>query len=258
MIIQLNSSGVHAKRYVEEVFAESLEKEGFICPDNNSLCWYRIKNDAILNSIVFFSSWNKLPLAMSIGYAMHPLFVRPVHTTSIKFSNIPTDSERFREQPLVGNGALSYQQYSQDIKVMVPRNSGNGLYTFENVILPKMEQATSIEACYQVHKDIRLNYKYNDMFIKFKTISDVFVDEAIYVEDTEVYPYCIQSIERHIQLYQERCAAEPNVRSHQDSLKVWEQRNAAIQNGAREEYIQILKEREEANRCFLKQKYGIL
>jgi len=37
-------ANLHAKNYVDAVFAQSLLDDGFVCPDDKSLCWYRVTN----------------------------------------------------------------------------------------------------------------------------------------------------------------------------------------------------------------------
>lgn len=70
-MIDKYNANVHARRYIEEVFAERLRSEGFVCADNNSFCWYRIVNEKIVNSIIFCSTWVNLPLMLSMGYGIH-------------------------------------------------------------------------------------------------------------------------------------------------------------------------------------------
>lgn len=248
--MNIHHGSIHAKRYIEEVFSEKLQNEGFASPDNQLLCWYRIRNNVIVNSIVFYSAWSNLPLMLSVGYGIHPLFHKPAYTTRLDYPRKPSDSELLREQPLIESGAINamgYRPFSSDVQVMAPGHGGKGIYTFEGVILPKMKNATTIESCYQMHKDIRMQYKYDNLKTKFAGIASVFVDEAIYIGDTEMYPYCIESAERHIVLLNKRCATNPLSKANRESLKEWELRKSVLTEGGREEYLQILNNRLNTN-----------
>ncbi len=250
----------HVKRYVEAVFAGRLREEGFVCPDDKLLCWYRVTNDNIVNSIIFYSVWSS-PLVLFAGYSIHPLFQNPVFTASAVFKDRPFESELFCEQALVEDypvNSMCYSNFSHDIPVMVPGVGGRGIYTLDGIILPKMKQAASIEACYQMHKDSRLRGYCENVATKFRTVAGVFIDEAIYVGDSEVYPYCMESTERHIEQSQKRCAAAPHKRALREALNEWELRKAALAEGGREEYLPILNARLEANRKALQKKLGAM
>ena len=53
---------IHAKKYIQAVFEERLREEGFRCPDEKLLCWYRMRSDVLYDTIVFRSSWPNVPL----------------------------------------------------------------------------------------------------------------------------------------------------------------------------------------------------
>lgn len=236
----------HTKRYVDAVFAEKLRKEGFACPDDRHICWYRVMNDTVVNSIVFYSVWPNMPILLFAGYGIHPLFEKPVYTTNAFFSGRPVDPDRFKEQPLMKKDAMN-RVFANDIQVMVPNDGKNGLHIFEDVILPKMENVTSVESCYQLHKNRHLDIKHNDLKIKFGNLSGVFVDEAIYVGDSEVYPYCLENAQRRIEMLKD--AWRPSRRA---ACKLWERRKDALLGNTREDYLQELDRRMSENKAELK------
>lgn len=248
---------IHAKRYVQSVFEKRLREEGFVCPDEKLLCWYRLHNGEIVNSIVFFSVWSNMPLMLSVGYGIHPLFQKPVYTGSVNFPKRPIEAEHFLQQPLVENrpiNAMGYIRYAEDIQVMAPGCDGKGIYTFDEILLPQMNSVDSVETCYLRHKNNRLNYKNDDPATKFASISDIFVDEAIWVDDTQAYPYCIHRTINLIERYQQYCKDNPGNTSYQTALHNWELRKSALVDGTRRAYLRVLEKRKQENLAYMKKK----
>lgn len=251
---------IHAKRYVDEVFSARLREEGFICPDAKSLCWYRITGEEIVNSIVFFASWSIIPIHLEIGYGIHPLFQKPAHSTSVRYPNRPISHEVFCTQALVENFPISdmrYSVYSGDIQVYAPARNGRGVFTFDCVILPKMESACSIQEVYKMHKAWYLTLHQGQLEKAFYNVSSTFIDEAIYVDDAEMYPYFMPGINRTIDAFHELCQARSNNKEYQVELREWEDRRNALSGMGRLDYLSILEHRKATN---LKQckKWGII
>ncbi len=42
---------LHAKMYIDAVFAETLKQEGFINPDDKSFSWYRVVNNELVHAV---------------------------------------------------------------------------------------------------------------------------------------------------------------------------------------------------------------
>ncbi len=266
-------ANTHAKRYIESVFEQRLREEGFVCPNDKFLCWYRVKNGEILNFIVFYSAWSNMPLMMDVGHGMHPLFQKPVYTPSVHFSDRPDGNDYFRRQSLVEKGPINqmgYSRYAEDIQVMAPGHDGKGIYTLNEIILPQMEDVTTIEECYRKHKQGHLDYKPDNYTLqymeanglteeamKFRGLSEVFIDEAIYLDDAEVFPYCKDSVERYISSCQECCRLRPNNKEYPKELQRWEQRRSALLDGGRSEYLTILEKRKAETIAYLKKKCGV-
>ena len=251
---------LHTKRYIQAVFEMRLREEGFVCPNDKLLCWYRVKNDEIVNSIIFFSPWANMPVMLWTGYGIHPLFQMPAYTNSVSFPQRPFEWEYFLQQSIVENypiNAMRYTMFSPDIWVYAPGHDGKGIYTFDGIILPQMASANTIEACYQRHKENRLSRAAETPFVQFAGISDVFVDGAIYLGDVEVYPYCEKSIEKHLALYQKFCEEKPDKKEYQTELQNWEMRRIALLDGARDEYLKQLKNRAAQNLVKMKKKHMI-
>ena len=252
---------IHAKHYIDEVFSARLREEGFLCPDDKSLCWYRIKGEEIVNSIVFYSAWTTIPIHLSIGYGIHPLFLKPVHTTSVSYPNSPISDETFRYQALVEDFPISrmmYTPYSGDIPVYAPGRNGRGIFTFDGVILPKMESVRTMQKVYQMHKELLFATGYGQKKDIVYNVPATFCDEAIYMNDTEMYPYFVPGSARNIDTFRELCQTKPNNKEYKVSLQEWEaRRNALLSDTGRLEYLAILERRKAANMKQLK-KWGLV
>lgn len=251
---------MHAKGYIDSVFVKRLQEEGFICPDDRHLCWYRINGD-IVNSIIFYSSWTQMPIYLEVGYGIHPLFQKPAYTTNVNYHKRPIENELLCGQPLVENcpvNEMRYTCYSSDIQVYAPGRDGRGLYTLEGVIFPKMEHVDTIKACYHLHKQWYMGLHHENPAIKFSGLSAVFIDEVIYVGDTDMFPYCRKRIENVIKLRQKNCLDNPDNKEYQIALREWEQRRAALFDGKREKYCEILDKRKKDNIGYLGRKMKIL
>ena len=248
---------IHAKKYIEQVFASRLREEGFFCPDDRYLCWYRFFGEEVVHSIVFFTCWNHLPIMFLVGYGIHPLFNRPAYTTEVNYSERPLDHETFTQQVLVEKGPvdeMGYRLYSEDILVDAPGRDGRGLYTLDGIILPKMKGIETIENCYQYHKQEYLNSGIRDFSKYFNPPSGVFIDEALYFEDRDMYPSCIARAERVVESYKELLMMKPEDREYKRELREWEQRKNALLSGDHNAYLEILEKRRIANIAYLKKR----
>ena len=249
---------IHAKRYVQEVFEARLREEGFVCPDDKYLCWYRAKNNEVLNSVIFCTSFPEMPLFLDIGYEFAPFFIDPIYIRNVNYNQYFCDRrDSFRKQFLLEAKPSTKAPYSEDIWVSAPIDGGRGLYTFDEVLLPKFESAVSIEDCYSIHKQYHVDdSKQWGKMLLFEA-SREFIDEAIYLDDSEIYPYCRARIEKVVKVLKAIVAKKPNNQKWKDELKHWEQLYTAFFDDAREEYLLILERRKEEITKKLRKKFGI-
>lgn len=61
--------------YSAEIFAKKLEDFGMKSYHDEGLCWYKVENGEVLQS-VYFVSETKYPFLVSIFYGLHPLYYR--------------------------------------------------------------------------------------------------------------------------------------------------------------------------------------
>ena len=246
-------ANMYTKQYVQEVFEKRLREEGFTCPDDKCLCWYRVVNREIVNSIIFWSPWTVVPVELEIGYGIFPLFSTIPFTPSITNPRRPIDGERFSRAWLRESESISQHQklYSPAIWVYAPGFGGKGIYTFDKVLLPRMNSVSTVREAYQYHIQRRLDDaqkfdpdgKYPNL--KYCVLSETFMDMVVYLDDQEMYPYC------------EWCLLNRGTESLDESEEHREQLEEAILDGKRDEYLQILERRKEKNIRTLQKRFGI-
>lgn len=248
-------ANMYTKQYVKEVFEKRLREEGFTCADDKYLCWYRVVNREVVNSIIFWAPRQEVPVWLEIGYGVFPLFSVLPYTQSVCFFNRPIDTERFGYQEIVGSekkGGI-YADYSEDIPIYIPSEGKTGIYTFDKILLPVMNSVSNLNEAYQYHKQARRDVTQNFdpdgskyLYLRYGVPSNTFIDMAVYFDDQEVYPYC----EWYLLNYR-------GVTSLDESEEHREQLKDAILHGKRDEYLQILERRKEKNIRTLQKRCGI-
>ena len=251
----------HVRNYVQAVFSERMQEAGFISPDGKGICWYRIQNTDIINTIFFFTVWNIIPVHVEIGYGIHPFFAQSFYAGNAYVPDRPIDFERFFEQVLLENcpiNAMMYTPFSPEAQVYAPGRYGKGIYTFDHIILPKMDKIKTISDCYLMHKQEYLSFTQYDIPTRFNPISSTFIDEAIYVDDVEVYPYCKTSLEKSINALNSLHERYPQKRIYQEELNHCELQRQALFDNNRDEYLKTLELWKKKNIQMLRKKFGII
>lgn len=256
---------IHARNYIAAVFEKRLREEGFTCPDDKLLCWYRVQGNQILNSIIFFSPWSNLPLMLYMGYGIHPLFAEPIFTNSVHFTKRPSCDDCFLEQPIIENvpiNSMGYSIYSPEIWVDAPGHPGKGIYTLDEIILPKMAQIHSVEDAYAFHKKRRQDiWGSGSRFYKpefpLGVISKCFIDMALYTDDKEVYPYCETEVNKFAPWYRKKSLQNPNKKELAKQADEWESLLTAFTDSGRKAYLDHLCMFKEKNIQYLKRKLGV-
>lgn len=243
----------HAKNYIQQVFAERLNQEGFGAAKDNLLCWYRFRNREVVHAIYFHSQWSNVPLLMGINYGIHPLFLEVYHSTDVYSYNAPTDNERFCFQPLVEEIPMTSMPFSRDALVYAPGDGGRGRYAFDGIILPQMNRCETIEDCYLMHKQRYLDSIQDQNKAKHIWVSVQFIDEVIFLDDEEMISCCQENVVRILDIYRDRTLTTKQA----EWLQRVEQQRMALFDGARQEYLKILETRRQKNISRLQKRYGI-
>lgn len=254
---------LHARNYIAAVFESRLRDEGFVCPDDKLLCWYRIHGENIVNSIVFFSPWSNLPLMLSVGYGIHPLFLEPIFSSNVHFTKRPVDDDRFVVQPIVEDteiNSMNYSMYSPEIAVDAPGHPGKGIYTLDGIILPHMKKIQSVKDAYAFHKERRLAHPMahlREVGNPLGPISKCFIDMALYQRDEEVYPFCEKEAQQSAKWYRDFIDEHPNNQEAVTRLKEWEQLVEVFKSGKTDEYLSILHRKEQTNVNLMRKRLSV-
>lgn len=254
----------HASQYIAAVFETSLRNASFVCPNNDLLCWYRIRSPEVFNSIIFSSPWSVLPLFLNISYGIIPSFEMPIHTKSVVYNQMH-DEELFAPRSIVENysNGGTMAQFSDDIWVYAPIQDGRGIYTFEELLLPDMDRIHTIQETYYFHKDRRLNNplvkKIEDYNSRMQRMvagaSKTFINMALWVDDKEIYPYAIPRVNERLMAYQNLCRRFPQRQNYQQELSSWQSLQDVLENGNRDLYLQKLAQRMDPNARLIQRKY---
>ena len=240
---------LHARNYIQAVFADRLKEEGFVCPNDKLLCWYRVVNNELIQSIYFFSQWSNLPLMMEIGYGIHPTYHKPFSSSDVYISNQPYD-ERFYTVSIGSDLPVQhYSPYSSEILVYAPISDGRGITTLDHVVLPTMNSIKSVEECYRFHRKMYCHSSFG--------MSTIMIDEAIQLGNTAAFPNCIRALDKMISLYIKDCEQYPSRKEYQDKLQYARHQKAALLTEDRKPYLEILEQCQAKNLQQLK-KWGIL
>jgi len=248
---------IHTKNYVAEVFEQQLREAGFACPDDKLLCWYRIRNGALLDTVVFYSKYTAIPVLLWIYYEVSPFFIEPYYPRSAYQSfDLFVRRDCFRATPPEEGANVSPTQapYSDDILVYAAAYGNRGLYTLTDVILPYFDSVQTVEECYYSHKE---GPYYKDTSLEFNSASREFAEEAIYNGDAELYPDLLARANYSVNLFEKLTLSKPNKKEYEQALQHWQQIRAVLTEGNREEYLQILNQRAQKNVEFMRKRLGL-
>lgn len=195
---------IHATRYIQAVFEKRLREEGFSCPNDKLLCWYRVVNGEVLNTLVFQSAWSNLPLMMDITCVITPLFIEPFYISGVHHNVTVLDRRDLHIHRSLADFESCSRPYSiPDIQVYAPTTPGAGIERFDEGLLPLLDQVKTAEACYQMHKAKNLKEgkeqretgrpEHVGRVLSCNTSRD-FLDEVIYMGDESLYPHCLDII----------------------------------------------------------------
>ena len=250
---------IHAKKYIQAVFEKRLREEGFHCPDEKLLCWYRMRNHELYDTIVFRSSWSNFPLHIDILYEVSPLFFEPLRIQNVHYNDsthMRLDCrKRISNRESYPINEMTFTEFAPDIPVFAPLHGGRGIYAFEQIILPEINQINTIEDCYQAHKAAQGRKK--DGSIDFISTSREFVAEAIYVDDNEMYPVCRNKILFALPMYERLVENKPNNKELPLILEDWDQLYDALFEDGRAEFLEVLEQRKAKTRKLL-QKWRVV
>lgn len=240
----------HAQRYIREVMAPRLKEEGFVSYKGEDIHWYRLVSNEVVQAVCFTTRHTVLPMLLSISFGYHPLFITPVFQKSPYMQCMP-GNERLFCGYMIQKSANQYS-YAPDILVTCPSDPEKGVDILEEVFAI-LNQAKTPLTCYKMHKVWRKEQIENDLYLDMTT---QFVDEVLFWEDKELYPYCKKYILCMTEILKKaQETGKYYFKTHKEELGRLLAMNDVFSN--REQYLQVLKEREQKTLQLLEKYTGI-
>lgn len=248
----------HAQVFIREVLADQLVQAGFVSRKGQDIQWYRVVDNSVLQAVLFNTQWATLPVLLTVSYSCHPLFIMPEFPKSVHVPNMMRSIEAFNP------GRYLFKQnnnmiYSPDAAVTCPNDACKGADILADILF-KLNEVKSIEHCYNMHKAGRLkaaeicNLPPEELFWN---ISPDFMDEVVYLDDTEMYPYCRKRIVSELERYEKAQQIRKLWNVEKAELESLKSLKAAVLEGNRNEHLRVLEERRVESIRQLKRQTGI-
>jgi hypothetical protein len=200
-----------------------------------------------------------VPILPLIGYGIYPTFLNPYIPKGVYITDSGCGNELFTEQQLVeaGDEPLMTQIYSKEVPVYCPGRDGKGIYTFDGIVLPKMDQYQTPMQCYEIHKQYYWSMTYYPIDQRFNSLSYEFMEEMIYFDDFEMYPHARKTIAKDLVAYQELYAGSKLNKQQKKLMDRISKLHRILFDGERKEYLDSL-EKQKANTLMVFKKHGII
>ena len=139
---------VHTQRYVREVMADILLREGFVSRDCEDLHWFRIIGGNVLHAVYFVSD-TSYPSCLCIRYCCTPLFISPISSKGVCQKNMPGYEQYGWDRHLMKQHNRIYRE--PDVMVHCPADEYQGRDLLE-AALQVLAPVRTPEDCYRLHK----------------------------------------------------------------------------------------------------------
>ena len=247
----------HAQNYIHTVMSEQLHRGGYANKGGKVFHWYRVVDDAVLQTVYFYTQWKAMPIFMSIGYGCHPLFIPPEYPSGIQVS-MQRSYEVVNPGRVIGKRGqnISNSIFSPEAAVMCPNDQFRGADILTSV-LELQNGIRSIEQCYAMHKQRHIDAAEQLRLPSqetFRRVSVDFMTEAAYFNDTELFPVFIPRINSEIDRYTKAQASRSLWNIEKYELQAYLQLKKAVIEQQREDFLAYLQERQTNNTIMLKRK----
>lgn len=224
------------RRYVNGIFADALKSLGFVSYKDESLSWYRVRNEEILQTVYFFST-QRIPFIVEIAYGIHPLYIPApipqkvyIHGGDVEESDIMWQLLEVWSGPKV-----IYEGTGINCQATPKR----GLEILENRVFPLFETLQTEDTLYNHTK----NFCAYDRSL---CITETFFDQVIYRGDTTEYKRCLDDTRPRCENLKEIQHVWPSIKKR---VERYQARIDAIEKGERDAYVAHL---EDQKRKFIK------
>lgn len=242
----------HVKNYVDTIFSNSLYEANFTNYEDRSITWFRLKNQEVIHTVIFKTLWIAIPIFLDISYSTRPLFSDLCLSRSAY-----SDCCHYEDGIPLSLTSNFMEIYSEEIPIVISADRGLDSHLIDEIILPKMESVNSLADCYHFHKQTRIETHIKEPQWTFCDLTPTFIDEAIYMDDQEMYPHCLKVLNRRITSMKETIPNYPNDQKGQKQLEQYELMQRVIRDGGRKEYLEILERRKAKNLSVLRKYFEL-
>ena len=241
------------QRCARGIYAEKLRNAGFVSYKGEDLSWYKVVGKDVIHSVYIFSSWDMMPLLLQIGYGVHPLFIPAPIPQKVVFHS--TWSDEVMQEVFAD---AKRRIYDEKTEVMCFSTKEMGAEWLDTDVFPVFDRVKTEEAAYELHKqkclDLIRRIKEKNPDSQMQTIgSNWLVDEAIYFDDKEMQERLLDQLHR-----QKEWLQSSTISPQEEKRLTWlcAQLNA-IEDGKREEFLELLEGRKKRFIGELQRKLGI-
>ena len=232
--------------YSAEIFANKLEAFGMKSYHDEGLCWYKVVNGEVLQSVYFISE-TKYPFLVSVFYGLHPLYCQ----MKVPMNHyIPTYRLSHDETMIFLRGV------ERGAKRILPGTTINHILTTERgaewldiEVFPLFRTCNTSNSVYMYWKDFYFGSNAPAY------CSHAFIDQVIYRDDTALFDACYNQYRHVYNDSPEFIRTLPaSWRRTRDDLIV---RLDVLSTGNRDPYLAILEQRKQKRLKQLESKLGI-
>lgn len=247
----------HAKNYIHAVMSEQLHRDGYARKGEKGFHWYRVIDGSFLQTIYFYTQWKAMPIFMSIGHGCHPLFIPPEYPTGLQVS-MQRSYEVVNPGRVIGKRGenISNSIFSPEAAVMCPNDQFRGGDILASV-LEMQNGIHTIEQCYAMHKQRHIKvaeHLHLPSEETFQRVSADFMTEAVFFDDTELFPVFIPRINSEIDRYTKAQESRQLWNIEKYDLEVFLHLKKAVIEHQREDFLIYLRERQTDNIAALRRR----
>lgn len=184
--------------YVEKYYMEPLEEAGFTHLKNDVLHWYFICNGVICH-LHFISPDGRYFAILGMEWWMHPTYLPAnLRIPVVMYKYQEPEPNEFEAETLF----FKAHQVEAGHFLNIPALPRHGVEELEERLFPQVQKLKTREitreTLYAKRKEYALSLwqKSRDTMQLYEFVRPYFADQALMVRDTEMYPYCIDYLEK--------------------------------------------------------------
>lgn len=231
--------------YATEIFSQKLRDFGLESYNGENLCWYRVLDHSIVQSVCFVSTF-KMPFLVDVVYGLHPFYV-PVPIPRKHY--IPPHKLEFDETTIL------LRKVQVGLKKCFPGTTINCLLTPERgaewldiEVFPLFRKYQTEEAVYEYWKNVYFGSS------EAPDCTHTFMDMVIYQNDVPLFSACYEQWKEDFDNLLSYPKMPRTLQPAFDSLKA---KFEVFQTGNREPYLPLLEKKREKFVREIRAKLGI-